>query len=138
MGIIVAQSDIENVYGVNNVRRWSQLDQDSKQGDATRIALGITNAESKFADRFRNSVYIVPACGTSATYTNWIATLAGVWLYQNRGVRDAEAEGATPLDIKMIADHDAMMLEMDAVLSGSRELSIAEDVDGPTAPIVLT
>jgi phage gp36-like protein len=84
----ITQSDIESCYGVSNVRIWSNLENDSAVADTARIATAIAIAEEEVENAFRGGrVYAVPFVGTSAVLVNWIATIAGYWLYKSRPAR---------------------------------------------------
>ena len=99
------QSDIENLFGVENVARWSNLDNQGATADAGRVAAGIAYAAALIDDRFRNSRYSVPLVALSgelAAITDLAARLAGCWLYESRGMADGAADRA---DAGGIAGH---------------------------------
>ena len=134
MGSYIAQSDIENIFGTDNVAKWSQLDNDLATADTSRIALAITYAGETVEDKFRNSRYAIPFTGTiSQKIKEWCAKIAGIWLYSNRGMRDTNAEGDKFQDMK-----DDVEKEMDLYVAGVRRLD-AEKHDGsaPTSPFVV-
>jgi hypothetical protein len=86
-----SQADIENLFGVENVAAWSNLDNQSTTADAARIAAAIAYAGAFLDDRFRNSRYAVPLVGLSdplVQVTDLAARLAGCWLYESRGLAD--------------------------------------------------
>ncbi len=98
IGTIYCQrSDVEDVFGVVNVARWADLDNDQ---DATKIANRINRAivwaTAEMEDRLRNGPYQVPLTGTSATVVDLCAKLAGVWLYESRGTQDFNTETGQP------------------------------------------
>lgn len=136
MAIAVVRADIENVYGVNNVRMWSQLDADSVEADTSRITTAINLQTETVQNRFRNSPYDINFGGTQFTVTNWIAILAGVWLYFNRGSRDV-SDQENSLSDKMLADELQVMQDIDTYLMGSRDLPTDKDTAGPSAPVVI-
>lgn len=129
------QSDIENVFGVANVRAWSLLDPESEEttADTARVALALSLAERTIDDRFRRGRYVVPFVGTSAVLTDWCAKIAGVWLYSCRGVnasRDADVEE------RILWHRRAALEEMDLYLAEQRDLGLSESYNSPTGPTV--
>ena len=88
------RSDIEDIFGVTNVAQWADLDNDEKAAKITaRIARAIAVADAEVDSRLRGSPLTVPvvdsAGDTPVLITDVAARLAGVWLYENRGVQDA-------------------------------------------------
>src|SRR3972149_1682098 len=118
MGTYIVQSDIENVYGTTNVAMWSQLDSALTTADTTRIAGAIRYAEAIVDDRFRGSRYTVPLTGSTAhlaPVVDWCSKLAGIWLYESRGLQDGFlAEDANRVTYQKVNIHR----EIDAYLSG--------------------
>ena len=104
IGTIYCQrSDVEDIFGVANVARWADLDNDQ---DATKIANRISRAivwaTAEMEDRLRNGPYQVPLTGTSATVVDLCAKLAGVWLvreprHARLQCRDGPAVPPTPV-----------------------------------------
>lgn len=100
MANYIAQSNIEDVFGSVNVSKWADLDNDADAAKiAARIAKAIAWAENEIDDRLRGGPYILPIVkGTSPSMTvplaiiDTAANLAGVWLYENRGVQDFDQE----------------------------------------------
>ncbi len=134
MGSYIGQTDIEDVFGQDNVAKWSQLDNDVNTADTSRITKSITYAEETVNDRFRNSRYAVPFTGTiSEKIKEWCAKLAGIWLYENRGIRDTNTEGN-----KFTGMKDDVNEEINKYLSGARQLNAtAHDGSAPTAPFIV-
>lgn len=88
------RSNIEDIYGVTNVEKWADLDND---GDATkitnRITAAITRADDELDNRLRESRYVVPFTTAPSAIEYLSALYAGIWLYSNRGVTDYNADG---------------------------------------------
>lgn len=88
------RSNIEDIYGVTNVEKWADLDND---GDATkitnRITAAITRADDELDNRLRESRYVVPFTTVPSAIEYLSALYAGIWLYSNRGVTDYNADG---------------------------------------------
>jgi hypothetical protein len=100
--------DIENIFGRANVLDWADLDGNAESAHIdTRIQLSIETSASEINDRFRNGPYIIPFVGkvigvapnisSERTITNLSATMAGIWLYENRGIINEDADGR-PVD----------------------------------------
>lgn len=134
-----SQSDIENVFGTDNVRKWSNLDNNVTGANTTRIATAIALADRQIDNMLRRSKYAVPLQGTHGALvevTNWSATLAGVWLYEARGLEDTN-EITGQLVSKFSGHRRRVENEIKAVLSGKIELAAnRQESRSPTAPVV--
>ena len=87
------RSDIEDVFGVDEVSKWADLDNDANATKITnRIARAIEVADEKVDAALRGGAIAVPVPGSSVLITNIAAILAGVWLYDARGVVDFDPE----------------------------------------------
>jgi phage gp36-like protein len=134
-----ARADIEAIFGVANVARWSNLDNTSSAADASRIAAAIADADAAIDLRFRGSKYAVPVVATTtdgvALLTAIAARLAGAWLYSHRGINDAD-KGAPAADL-VIAQRDWATKQIRLVLTGAIQLE-ANAATGyhPTCPVV--
>lgn len=122
-GTYIAQSDIEGVFGVANVAAWSVVDPDgdTSTANAARVTLAIAYGEAYVEDRFRSSRYAVPFTSTGSAFPpifkDWMAKIAGVWLYDNRGIRNSGGDE----DSNRIRFHLKVSNElMDLYLSGQR------------------
>lgn len=134
MGRYISQSDVETRWGAENVRTWSNLDNDSETTDTARVAAAIAWAEEQVESRFVGSRYVVPLvglAGTPATLTNWCATLAGIWLYRGRLRRNAN----------LLADLEEEESRLDAEIAlyqaGKRNLPCQVARTMPSAPEVV-
>jgi len=96
-GRLAGQSDIESQFGIENVRIWSQLDPTQAMADVSRIQAALDWADghvcSLFAAYGNYAIPLTPLGTDVAVVTRWEAILAGVWLYQSRGLRDGDAVG---------------------------------------------
>jgi len=132
-GRYAAQSDVESQFGVNNIRVWSQLDNTQVTADVSRIQQSLDYADAKIISIFANyGNYVTPLApiGTDgALVTRWAAVIAGVWLYQSRGMRDDDPQG----------DHIAQLQsQIEAEMLGYRsgeKLNAARRWPAATAPI---
>jgi len=116
MGVYISQSDIEAIFGLDNVRIWSNLTNENSSADSARIASAIEYAEAEIENRFRNGRYAIPFANGGPILVNWIATLAGIWLFEHRPVFD-EDEAAGFSDLR-----DSLDMEIEQYLSGQRLL----------------
>lgn len=84
------QTDLEDVFGRDNIRTWSNLDQNDETVDTARITKAITWADRQIDNTFRRSKYAVPLISVDGNdlveVTDWSARLAGQWLkYSHAG-----------------------------------------------------
>lgn len=114
----IMQADIENSFGADNVRIWSNLDGSVNAVDATRIAAAIAYAEDLVNARFRGSKYAVPFATPTALVKNWCARLAGMWLFESRPAESAEKKEQEFLDVR-----EAVNSEISQCLAGIIELN---------------
>ena len=136
MANYITQSDIESVFGDDNIATWSNLDNTDATANTDRITSAINYAQSSIDDRFRFTRYLVPLQGDGVTLyivKDWAAKLAGIWLYMSRGVRDSNEQGDKLSEMK-----DSVYEEMDTYLSGQRKLNAVYNYsDTPNAPTVI-
>lgn len=142
MGTYIVQADIESVFGTANVARWSQLAPTSETADTARIATAIAYAEGVVESRFYMGRYAVPLTGTAAALAqvkDWCAKIAGVWLYESRGMNDTvENQDGEQVPVNRISPHRrAALKEIDEVVAGTRKLALSANGTGPSAPVVV-
>jgi phage gp36-like protein len=130
-GYYAAQADVENKFGANNVARWSQLDNSSSSADEGRISSALQYADATIDGFFRDGPYVTPLVLSSggALAVNWAATIAGVWLYGNRGQRDQDKDAS-----KYTAMLAGVMREMGMYKGGVLRLDAARRWPAPTGP----
>jgi len=127
------QTDMENLYGTDNVKKWSNLSGTTDEVDATRLARSIVVADDEIDSRLRNSAYAVPFTSPPVMVVNWSATLATWWLYKARGRRD------TPEYDRMRQDRDDVLEQLEQVTAGVIEIDAAKSTGSdPTAMTVET
>lgn len=120
-----ARSDIEDVFGVDNVDKWADLDNDANATKITnRIARAIVVADEKVNAALRGGAIDVPVSGSSVLITNNAAILAGVWLYDARGV--AEYDAATKdAQHQLHFQRDNAMEELKLIRTGDLDIGVA-------------
>lgn len=128
------QSDIEDIFGKDNVAIWSNLDGETG-ADTTRIARAITYAEENVENRFRSGKYALPFNPIPAVVVHWVATLAGLWLFENR----PDYKNAKEDEVKGFKDmRDALEVDIEAYVSGQRQLASNKvDTTQPSSPVVI-
>lgn len=93
------RSDVEAVFGPHNIQTWADLDNDLDEDKIeARVAAAIDYATHTIDSKLARSIYYLPLQledGTGAAppiVVNICAKLAGVWLYECRGVDDWDPE----------------------------------------------
>lgn len=139
-----ARSDIEGMFGVENVKKWADLDNDQDAAKiANRVALAVTQADRHIDRRFRRSKYAVPLVALGgydlAEVTDVACRWAGVWLYENRGLRDVDSEGKP---VNLLTRHAKYVQDqINRYLSGRDDLpcvlNTAGGVASPTGPFAV-
>ena len=116
---ICVQADIEDIFGVDNVAKWADKDEDQNATKiAARIAKAIDYATADFYDRIRGGVLTIPFTTFDRTSVGLCARLAGVWLYEAWGVEDSK-DGRHILTWH----RDQVYRELDKIRTGVRRLN---------------
>jgi len=97
MAYYAARSDIEDVFGVDNVAQWADLDNDQDPNKiSARIDRALQWATGEIDSYLRRGPYDVPVVDsnnqTPQVIKSICADLAGVWLYESRGIDDFNPE----------------------------------------------
>lgn len=90
----IDRADIESVFGAKSVSQWADLDgEKSLDTIDARITEAIAAAEELADDMLRGGPFVVPITATlPRTLKRAIAKIAGVDLYEARGVADYNPE----------------------------------------------
>ena len=92
-----ADTDLYLAFGRTNVRKWADVQNDGLNANITdRIAWAISNADSELDAKLSKSRYQFPLDANSNVppiLTRMSAYLAGVLLYESRGVTDVGQDG---------------------------------------------
>ena len=132
--VYCTREDIEAAYGADNVKQWADLDNKTVENDiAARIDAAIAAVTEDITSRFRGSIYQVPLTtdgnGTvPALVVTYAALLAGVWLYESRGVQDHNPETGQ-ISHRLEWQRKRVDKFVDEVLSGKRQLDATKTVD---------
>lgn len=135
------RTDIESIYGANNVADWADLDRDQ---DDDKIAASITgaiaDATDYLDDRFRDSRYVVPIVatigGTPRQVKRLCARLAGLYLYEARGAQDINPE-TNQLQHRYRGVQTMVDQQIDHYLSGKMVLDATREDGVSSAPEVI-
>ena len=131
------RDDIEDLFGVENVKKWADLDGDGNAVSiAARIARAIVVASAHIDDRLRGGPYVLPVAGSPATLVDLAAALAGIWLYEARGVEDYD-EATGEIRDKVNARRKRAEKTLRDIRSGAIRLDATLANTGTTAPIVV-
>jgi len=120
------KTDIYDVYGETNTKKWADLDndEDSAKIDA-RIAKAIAWADNEIDSRLRKSLYSLPLQDedgdTPPDILNTAALLAGVWLYENRGVNDFDPDTGAAVH-RLAYQRDRAIRTIREILAGQRTI----------------
>lgn len=128
--------DIEDIFGPPNVEKWA--DAENKRDGAHvagRIAKAIELASVEVDDRLRGGSYSIPFTTIPVTIRQVTATLAGVWLYESRGVEDIDEASGRPIHRLTWHRKNAENVLTD-IRTGKRKLDapLANNVKGCRAP----
>lgn len=119
-------ADVNMVFGRINVDRWADVDNvKDPTSVAARRAWAIEQASAEFDDRMRNGPLQAPILDPfPPIVVRMVSYLAGVLLYESRGVVDMDAKGK-PLHVlswakdrfdEFVRDVHARRIAVDAVL----------------------
>ncbi len=97
----IARTDLEDKFGKKNVEVWADLDSAGVVADiAARIVTAIAFADETVDNALRHGRYTLPVTNTAGNTPLAIidiaASIAGVWLYENRGVQDFDPDTGKP------------------------------------------
>lgn len=118
----IVKADIENIFGVENVAKWADLDGDSVQSKIdARVEESITAAEDDCNSSLDGGPYTIPFSSAPTLIKTICAKLAGVWLYDVRGTDDVDGDG-NPINKTRVHYKDAMRMIRE-ILAGKRLLT---------------
>lgn len=120
----IVKADIEAIFGVENVKKWADLDGDNIQSKIdARVVVAITAAEDDCNSSLESGPYIIPFAVAPTIIKTICAMLAGVWLYNVRGTDDVDGNG-NPVN-KMRIHLNAAHMMIGEILAGKRVLAVA-------------
>lgn len=139
------RTDIEDIFGTINVQTWGNLDAgDVEDADvltdiSDRITRAISHADDHINAILSGSDYTIPlsaepgkSIGLIATIS---ATLAGCWLYEARGLDDADDEGR-PYN-RYSAKKKSAENMLNSIAEGGLKIDAVKATDGVNIPFVV-
>jgi phage gp36-like protein len=135
-----ADTDLYDQFGLSNVTKWADLDNDgSAEKIAARIARAIAWADAEIDSRLRGGPYVLPLADEEEDVPLEIvdasACLAGVWLYESRGVTDYDETSGQPIH-RLAYQRKRVDRVLREIIAGVRTLTAARtttDSDIPKA-----
>jgi len=120
------RNDIELMFGRANVAQWSDLENtaDSQLG-FTRVSRAIEVAQETIDNSLRDGRYVIPFGSPPIAIVNIAATLAGVWLYESRGIEDFDED--TGAATHKLSGHKRMAMHTLSEIRG-----VKQSLDAPT------
>ena len=137
-GRYITSDDLINSFGTTNVSVWSNLDGQGATLNTVAVTAAIAWGEAAVENKFRRSRYSVPFAmagapggGWDPMLIRWMAVHAGLWLYQNRRMR----QGKMPNDDRVSDLVATVGDEMNDVLAGKYDVCLGlRRGDSPSAP----
>ena len=124
MSAYCTRTDIENLYGTANVSKWADRENNQDTGQITaRITLAI-GIVSSFIDAYLRDIYDTPFATTPDVVKNIAVLLAGVELYEGRGVEDFNPETNLPFH-KLAWHRSRAMRDLQYLKSGVLKLDFS-------------
>lgn len=116
--------DIEKVFGIRNVAIWADLDADEDIWTIQqRVEDFCEDASTEVEDILRGAGFVIPLVDSNGLppkqFAHWVATLAGVNLYEARGVEDSE-DGNN----RLLVQRERVMSEFGKIASGHRRTTL--------------
>lgn len=91
------REELELLFGKSNVEKWADLENEEDAGHiTTRIDRAIKHADNRVDSMLRRSRFRVPLSPVPDVIVDIATRLAGVWLYESRGVQDWNEETGRP------------------------------------------
>lgn len=120
------RANLEAMFGEESVEKWADVNGNGVAAHITaRIAAALVYADGEINDLMRCTLYALPLVvrDTSIvppTIVDVANRLAGVWLYEGRGVRDIDPDGKP---VHMLMWHkDEAYKKLREIASGVRHL----------------
>ena len=95
MSAYCTRADIEAMFGVDNVSKWADLDNDADVDKIlARITVMIGYASDEIDDRLRDGRYVIPFGTAPTTIKRCAVGIAGTMLYDARGIIEEAEENS--------------------------------------------
>jgi len=97
------REDVESIFGARNVIKWADLDNENDAGDIDdRVTWALDLATEMLDNRLFEGPYVVPFDTAPLEVVQSTARLAGVLLYEARGIPAVDGDGNP---INQVAPH---------------------------------
>lgn len=117
---------IETKFGKANVRKWADLDGNKDQEDITaRITAAIAYGDAEI-DMTLGGRFSVPFASTPTVIEEISVQLAGVRLYEGRGVPDADEDGN--VRHRLAWHRDQAQRKLRAIAAGAYNIGVSPQV----------
>lgn len=125
------RADVEAVFGLENVKKWADLDNDEDDGlIEARVQWACCEASAWLDDQLRAGPYEIPF---AAPYPRQVigvaARVAGVKLYESRGVTDVNVDG-DPIDSLQV-HREAAEAFVAGIMRGTLRLNLTRAAHTP-------
>lgn len=108
-----------------NVTTWADLDNDANASKITaRIARAIVVAEDQVNAWLRGGAYAIPFSGAPTMIEDICAVLAGVWLYDARGVAEYGV-GDGKVQHRLHHQRDTALTKLVEIRTGDLDIDVA-------------
>lgn len=135
------RANLEAMFGDESVEKWADVNGNGVEAHITaRITAAIAYADGEIDDLLRCTLYTVPLVVRNTmtvppTIIDIATRLAGVWLYESRGIRDIDPDSGKPIHMLMWHKEDAYK-KLREVVSGVRHLDSV--MSATPVPLVVT
>jgi len=94
-GTYCSRDDVEDIYGIANVARWADLENNEDEDEiGARELKARQKAYTELNSLMRNKRYVTPfTAPLPDEIVELAATYAGLWLYESRGAVDQDEQG---------------------------------------------
>jgi hypothetical protein len=118
--------EIDDVWGATSVTSWADMDNDGNGATITaRKDRARVVSKARIDDVLRDTHYTIPAANqagtTPVTIVDLEARLAGIWLYENRGVIDFNPKTNAPYHRLAFARREARQ-QLEEIRAGRLKL----------------
>ena len=135
VGRYASQGDVESIGGAENVRVWSNLENEDDEVDTARVRDALEYADAVIDALMAEGPYAVPlALGAGETIVRtWAGRLAAVWLWRGRTPGRVDETSATMVELER-----KTFDEIAQVRRGARRLGAAlSQQPQPSCPTVV-
>jgi phage gp36-like protein len=133
-GYYTDEQAVRDIFGSDNVTRWSQLDNSLTTADENRIQRALAYADAEINLMMSNGPYAVPLVISNgrAIVSTWAAVIAGIWLFRSKG-GNADAATLARYDEMLLGTYDGLR----RCVAGRVMLQAARRWPAPTGPVAV-